>query len=166
MQRPRSKRLPAAGRCAERCRASTSTRCARLDGVRDAQLRGDAFVLSCSDSDRAVRALLREFPEVRDLEITGAGLEAAFLQLTLGDDSETSTAFDSEDAAVMNAVYAKYELLRLVRNKRTFIFSLIFPLMLFVLIAGTNKDQTVEVGGRRPSTSPRTTWSAWPATGR
>ena len=27
-----------------------------LDGVRDAQLRGDAFVLSCSDSDRAVRA--------------------------------------------------------------------------------------------------------------
>ena len=47
----------------------------------------------------------------------------------------------------MNAVYAKYELLRLVRNKRTFIFSLIFPLMLFVLIAGTNKDQTVEVGG-------------------
>ena len=68
-----------------------------LDGVRDAQLRGDAFVLSCSDSDRAVRALLREFPEVRDLEITGAGLEAAFLQLTLGDDSETSTAFDPED---------------------------------------------------------------------
>jgi len=40
----------------------------------------------------------------------------------------------------MNAVYAKYEMLRLVRNKRTFIFSLIFPLMLFVLIAGTNKD--------------------------
>ena len=47
----------------------------------------------------------------------------------------------------MNAVYAKYELLRLVRNKRTFIFSLIFPLMLFVLIAGTNKDQTIDVGG-------------------
>ena len=68
-----------------------------LDGVRDAQLRGDAFVLSCSDSDRAVRALLREFPEVRDLEITGAGLEAAFLQLTLGEDSETSTAFDPKD---------------------------------------------------------------------
>jgi ABC-2 type transport system ATP-binding protein len=60
-----------------------------LDGVRDAELRGDAFVANCSDSDRAVRALLREFPEVRDLEITGAGLEAAFLQLTLGDDDES-----------------------------------------------------------------------------
>lgn len=58
----------------------------RLGGVRDAELRGDAFVLNCSDSDSAVRALLREFPVVRDLEITGAGLEAAFLQLTLGDD--------------------------------------------------------------------------------
>ena len=30
--------------------------------------------LNCSDSDAAVRALLREFPEIRDLEITGAGL--------------------------------------------------------------------------------------------
>ncbi|MEY2521840.1 MAG: type transport system ATP-binding protein [Ilumatobacteraceae bacterium] len=68
-----------------------------LDGVRDAELRGDAFILNCSDSDRAVRVLLRDFPEVRDLEITGAGLEAAFLQLTLGDDDETSTAVDPEN---------------------------------------------------------------------
>jgi ABC-2 type transport system ATP-binding protein len=67
-----------------------------LDGVRDAELRGDAIVLNCSDSDRTVRALLRDFPDVRDLEITGAGLEAAFLQLTLGDDSESS-ALDAED---------------------------------------------------------------------
>src|SRR6185295_7256827 len=56
-------------------------------------------------------------------------------------------AIDSRRRTVMNTVYAKYELLRLVRNKSTFIFSLIFPLMLFVLIAGTNKDQTIDVGG-------------------
>jgi ABC-2 type transport system ATP-binding protein len=60
-----------------------------LDGVRDADLRGDAIIMNCSDSDRAVRALLREFPAVRDLEITGAGLEAAFLQLTVDDDSDS-----------------------------------------------------------------------------
>jgi ABC-2 type transport system ATP-binding protein len=60
-----------------------------LDGVRDADLRGDAIMMNCSDSDRAVRALLRDFPQVRDLEITGAGLEAAFLQLTVDDDSES-----------------------------------------------------------------------------
>ncbi|MEP7047873.1 MAG: ABC transporter ATP-binding protein [Ilumatobacteraceae bacterium] len=58
----------------------------RLDGVRDGELRGDSFVLNCTDSDSAVRALLRDFPNVRDLEITGAGLEAAFLQLTVGDE--------------------------------------------------------------------------------
>jgi ABC-2 type transport system ATP-binding protein len=54
----------------------------RLDGVRSADLHGDTFILQCADSDLAVRALLRDFPAVRDLEITGAGLEAAFLQLT------------------------------------------------------------------------------------
>lgn len=46
----------------------------------------------------------------------------------------------------MNAVYTKYEMLRLLRNKRAFIFSLIFPVVLFVLIAGANKDQTLDVG--------------------
>ncbi len=61
-----------------------------LDGVRDADLRGDAIILTCTDSDRAVRALLQRFPEVRDLEITGAGLEAAFMQLTVDHDSKPS----------------------------------------------------------------------------
>ena len=55
-----------------------------LDGVRQVELHGEAIILRCSDSDAAVRALLHEFPTVRDLEITGAGLEAAFLQLTGG----------------------------------------------------------------------------------
>ena len=59
-----------------------------LAGVRTAELRGDAISLGCSDSDAAVRALLQACPDVRDLEITGAGLEAAFLQLT-GDPATT-----------------------------------------------------------------------------
>jgi ABC-2 type transport system permease protein len=46
----------------------------------------------------------------------------------------------------MQTVYLKYELLRLVRNKRFFIFSLGFPLALFLVIAGSNKDQTVPLG--------------------
>ena len=40
----------------------------------------------------------------------------------------------------MNATYTRYEMLRLVRNKRSFIFSLIFPLALFLVIGGSNKD--------------------------
>ena len=47
----------------------------------------------------------------------------------------------------MNAVYIKYEMLRLVRNKRAFIFSLIFPVLLFMLIAGSNRNQSFDVGG-------------------
>ena len=36
----------------------------------------------CSDSDAAIRALLGRYPAARDIEIAGAGLEDAFLQLT------------------------------------------------------------------------------------
>ena len=39
-------------------------------------------VLVCSDSDVALRALLAASPDVRDIEVTGAGLEDAFVQLT------------------------------------------------------------------------------------
>jgi ABC-2 type transport system ATP-binding protein len=53
-----------------------------LDGVARAELRGDGVLLSCVDSDQAIRALLERFPQARDIEITGAGLEEAFLALT------------------------------------------------------------------------------------
>jgi ABC-2 type transport system ATP-binding protein len=55
---------------------------AALPGVTDAELRGEAIVLVCSDSDAALRALLEASPSVRDIEVTGAGLEEAFVQLT------------------------------------------------------------------------------------
>jgi ABC-2 type transport system ATP-binding protein len=58
-----------------------------LPGVAAADRRGDTIVLSCTDSDAAVRALLAREPAVSDLEISGAGLEEAFLELT-GDDDE------------------------------------------------------------------------------
>jgi len=55
-----------------------------LPGVASAERHGDAVVLSCDDSDAAIRALLPTHPEARDLEIEGAGLEHAFLELTAG----------------------------------------------------------------------------------
>jgi ABC-2 type transport system ATP-binding protein len=54
----------------------------RLPGVTRAERRGDSVVLSCADSDAAVRALLATYPEVSNLEIRGAALEDAFLELT------------------------------------------------------------------------------------
>ena len=53
-----------------------------LPGVTSADGRGDAVVLRCTDSDAAIRALLQRYPDARDIEITGAGLEEAFLELT------------------------------------------------------------------------------------
>jgi ABC-2 type transport system ATP-binding protein len=57
-----------------------------LPGVTHAERRGQAVVLTCTDSDAAIRALLAGFPDARDIEISGAGLEEAFLQLTGGED--------------------------------------------------------------------------------
>jgi ABC-2 type transport system permease protein len=46
----------------------------------------------------------------------------------------------------LNLRYLRYELLRLFRNKRSFIFSLVFPLALFLVIGGSNKDQVMDLG--------------------
>jgi ABC-2 type transport system ATP-binding protein len=53
-----------------------------LPGVTAAERRGEGVQLSCSDSDVALRALLPAYPQARDIEVTGAGLEDAFMQLT------------------------------------------------------------------------------------
>jgi ABC-2 type transport system ATP-binding protein len=61
-----------------------------LAGVSHSDRHGQTVILNCSDSDVAIRALLASFPEARDIEISGAGLEDAFLQLTGGDDEDAS----------------------------------------------------------------------------
>jgi ABC-2 type transport system ATP-binding protein len=57
-----------------------------LAGVAGAERRGVTVSLSCTDSDAAIRALLGSYPPARDIEITGADLEQAFLELTGDDD--------------------------------------------------------------------------------
>ncbi|MGH8890988.1 MAG: ABC transporter ATP-binding protein [Acidothermaceae bacterium] len=59
-----------------------------LDGVKSSDRRGEGVVLHCIDSDLAIRALLRSYPQASDIEISGAGLEQAFLLLTGDHDSE------------------------------------------------------------------------------
>ena len=54
----------------------------RLTGVSHASRRGEAVVIHCSDSDAALRELLSSYPDARDIEVSGAGLEEAFLRLT------------------------------------------------------------------------------------
>jgi ABC-2 type transport system ATP-binding protein len=57
-----------------------------LPGVLSAERHGDAITLSCSDTDAALSALLSSFPDTRDVEVRGASLEEAFLELTADED--------------------------------------------------------------------------------
>jgi ABC-2 type transport system ATP-binding protein len=61
-----------------------------LPGVASADRHGDAVILSCTDSDRAIRTLLEQYPLARDIEITGGSLEEAFLELTGEPDVEAA----------------------------------------------------------------------------
>lgn len=47
----------------------------------------------------------------------------------------------------MNVTYFRYEFKRLLRNRRFFFFSLIFPLVLFLVIGGANKNTKIPFGG-------------------
>jgi ABC-2 type transport system ATP-binding protein len=72
------------------------TALAALPGVTNADTRGEAVILNCSDSDVALRALLPAYPEARDIEVSGAGLEEAFLQLT-ADKQDAAVSDDTND---------------------------------------------------------------------
>jgi ABC-2 type transport system ATP-binding protein len=59
-----------------------------LPGVTNVDTRGEGVIINCSDSDIALRAFLAAEPAARDIEVTGAGLEEAFLQLTGEEDTK------------------------------------------------------------------------------
>jgi ABC-2 type transport system ATP-binding protein len=58
------------------------TELATLPGVVQAERHGDTVELICTDSDTTIRALLAGRPAVHDIEIRGAALEDAFVELT------------------------------------------------------------------------------------
>src|SRR5262249_2593071 len=59
-----------------------STALVLLPGVQSVDRHGDTVILQCADADAALRALLDRFPQVGAIEVTSAGLEQAFLELT------------------------------------------------------------------------------------
>jgi ABC-2 type transport system ATP-binding protein len=62
--------------------AADVDRLGALPGVTLAERHGESVILTCSDSDAAIRALLDRYDDAHDIEITGARLEQAFLSLT------------------------------------------------------------------------------------
>jgi ABC-2 type transport system ATP-binding protein len=55
-----------------------------LPGVVSATVHGGRVELRCSDSDRAVRALIATHPDAHDIEVGGIALEDAFITITDG----------------------------------------------------------------------------------
>ena len=55
---------------------------AGLPGVSGAERHGESVILRCANSDAAARALFIRYDDLRDVEISGAGLDEAFLALT------------------------------------------------------------------------------------
>jgi ABC-2 type transport system ATP-binding protein len=62
-----------------------------LAGVASVERHGQSVMLTCNDSDTALRALLAQFPRAHDIEVLGANLEAAFIALT-GEAQQLETA--------------------------------------------------------------------------
>jgi ABC-2 type transport system ATP-binding protein len=71
---------------------------ADLPGVAAVEVHGETVLLACPDSDTALRALLSRCPDARDIEVSAAGLEEAFLALTTGDATEKDAT--EKDATV------------------------------------------------------------------
>lgn len=61
-----------------------------LPGVTNVESHGDSVLLACGDSDAALREFLARNPDAHDVEVHGAGIEEAFLELTAEDDDGDS----------------------------------------------------------------------------
>jgi len=62
-----------------------------IPGVTSAERHGDAVTLNCADSDGVLRHLVSRFAALRDIEVRGAGLEEAFLELTDEEDDDITS---------------------------------------------------------------------------
>jgi ABC-2 type transport system ATP-binding protein len=53
-----------------------------IDTVRTVERRGESISITCSNSDSVLRELLNRYDSIHDIEVSGAGIEEAFLELT------------------------------------------------------------------------------------
>ncbi len=72
----------------------------RLPGVQAAGIHGDTVVLACRRPDEALRAFLDRYPQAHDIEVKGAALEDAFLELTasIGDAPDSTKTSPAREA--------------------------------------------------------------------
>ncbi len=94
----------------------------------NAERRGESIVLACSDSDAAIRALLEAFSRRTRHRDRRCGA------------SRRRSCSSRRERRRRDRVYTRYELARTFRNRRFFLFSLGFPLILYYAIAAPNRN--------------------------
>ena len=121
-----------------------------LPGVIGLDRHGTSLTLLSADADETVRGLVTAGVAFRHLEVAGADLDAAFLALT-SDGGRAAThdarpglkeipmlATRTAAAAALPSLapflaYLRLEVRRSLRNRRYLIFTVVFPVMLYVL---------------------------------
>ena len=105
----------------------------RLPGVTQVETRGDRILVHAGDSDMVARYLLSETP-ARDVEIVARNLEDA---LPRTDRRRTrrdrSTDMTTLAPARLNTELLALKLRRLLRNRRTVVFTLVLPPVFFAI---------------------------------
>jgi ABC-2 type transport system permease protein len=129
-----------------------------LATVTAVQVHGEAVTLRCTDPDSVLRTLVADFPAARDFEVTGLGLEEAFLALT-GDGPATATGSTATDSSThdssthledppggadMMPTLLHLELRRALRHRRTLGFAAVLPMVSFATFSSGANGQ---VGG-------------------
>lgn len=77
-----------------------SSRFSSLRGVQSAEFIDGRLRLDCSDSDLALRELLKAAPEARGIEVAQRGLEEAFLAITSGNGSHIQDDRKNNDGSM------------------------------------------------------------------
>ena len=129
-----------------RCATALSVdRLQQMPGVASVRRDGAMTELLTNDAERVTRDLLIADASLSGLEVTGAGLEEAFLALT---SSRVQGARSGCGRCAMNlrcyVLEAKYEFLKHLRMPAYAIPSIVFPVMFYLLFG-------VMFGGARPA---------------
>ena len=128
----------------------------RLPGVTGAELHGEAVSITSADSDATLRALLPAYPALprhRDpRRRPRGGLPRAHHRPpprprrpgAVPMSAITAPTDTTPTRRPRSRTYVRFEIVRALRNVRFFVFSLVFPLVLFLLVAGPNRHQHID----------------------
>ena len=106
-----------------------------LPGLVNLEVRHDMVQIQSSDSDATLYAILDAGYRPREIEVTSLGLEQAFLAITAEDDATNGHSRRGDELTwPAHWPSPRPNSSRLLHNRRYFIFTVAFPVILYLLI--------------------------------